>query len=49
MKIRDVPQTGSVADTVTYQSRYGLVRRQKKVIPRDPSTRTIILPIQGQL
>ena len=35
MKIRDVPQTGSVGDTVTYQSRYGLVRR-RKVIPRDP-------------
>jgi hypothetical protein len=37
MKIRDVPQTGSVGDTVTYQSRYGLVRR-RKVIPRDPRT-----------
>jgi hypothetical protein len=35
MKIRDVPQTGSVGDTVTYQSRYGLIRR-RKVIPRDP-------------
>ena len=37
MKIRDVPQTGSVGDVVTYQSRYGLVRR-RKVIPRDPRT-----------
>ncbi len=37
MKVRDVPQTGSVGDTVTYQSRYGLVRR-RKVIPRDPRT-----------
>ena len=37
MKIRDVPQTGSVGDTVTYQSRYGLIRR-RKVIPRDPRT-----------
>jgi len=37
MKIRDVPQTGSVGETVTYQSRYGIVRR-RKVIPRDPRT-----------
>ncbi len=37
MKIRDVPQIGSVGDTVTYQSRYGLIRR-RKVIPRDPRT-----------
>jgi hypothetical protein len=37
MKISDVPQIGSVGDTVTYQSRYGLVRR-RKVIPRDPHT-----------
>jgi hypothetical protein len=37
MKIRDVPQTGSIGDTVTYQSRHGLVRR-RKVIPRDPRT-----------
>ena len=37
MKIRDVPQTGSVGDTVTYQNRYGLIRR-RKVIPRDPRT-----------
>ena len=37
MKIRDVPQTGSVGDTVTYQTRYGLVRR-RKIIPRDPRT-----------
>ena len=38
MKIRDVPQTGSVGDTVTYQSRYGIIRR-RKVIPRDPRTK----------
>jgi len=37
MKIRDVPQVGSVGGTVTYQSRFGLIRRQK-VIPRDPCT-----------
>ena len=37
MKILDVPQTGSVGETVTYQSRYGLIRR-RKVIPRDPRT-----------
>jgi hypothetical protein len=37
MKILDVPQTGSVGVTVTYQSRVGLIRRQK-VIPRDPRT-----------
>ena len=37
MKIRDVPQTGSVGETVTYQSRYGIIRR-RKVIPRDPRT-----------
>ncbi len=37
MKIRDVPQSGSVGDTVTYQSRHGLIRR-RKVIPRDPRT-----------
>jgi hypothetical protein len=37
MKIRDVPQTGSVGETVTYQSRFGTIRRQK-VIPRDPRT-----------
>lgn len=37
MKIHDVPQTGSVGDTVTYQSRHGLIRR-RKVIPRDPRT-----------
>src|ERR1017187_1120658 len=37
MKICDVPQTGSVGETVTYQSRYGLIRR-RKVIPRDPRT-----------
>ena len=37
MKILDVPQVGSVGETVTYQSRFGLIRRQK-VIPRDPRT-----------
>jgi hypothetical protein len=37
MKILDVPQTGSVGETVTYQSRFGIIRRQK-VIPRDPRT-----------
>jgi hypothetical protein len=37
MKIRDVPQTGSVGETVTYPSRFGLIRR-RKVIPRDPRT-----------
>jgi hypothetical protein len=37
MKIRDVPQSGSVGDTVTYRSRHGLIRR-RKVIPRDPRT-----------
>jgi hypothetical protein len=37
MKILDVPQTGSVGETVTYQSRLGIIRR-RKVIPRDPRT-----------
>jgi hypothetical protein len=37
MKILDVPQTGSVGETVTYQSRFGLIRR-RKIIPRDPRT-----------
>ena len=37
MKILDVPQTGTVGETVTYQSRFGIIRRQK-VIPRDPRT-----------
>jgi hypothetical protein len=37
MKIRDVPQTGSVGETVSYENRYGLVRR-RKTIPRDPRT-----------
>jgi hypothetical protein len=37
MKILDVPQIGSVGQTVTYQNRYGIIRRQK-VIPRDPRT-----------
>jgi hypothetical protein len=37
MKIRDVPQTGALGETVAYQSRYGLIRR-RKVIPRDPRT-----------
>src|SRR5574340_1673576 len=35
MKIRDASQSGSIGLTVTYQSRYGQVRRQK-VIPRNP-------------
>jgi hypothetical protein len=38
MKIRDVPQTGSLGETVTYQNRYGQIRRQK-IVPRDPRTR----------
>ena len=37
MKIRDVPQTGSVGETVTYQNRFGIIRR-RKIIPRDPRT-----------
>jgi hypothetical protein len=37
MKIRDIPQTGSVGETVTYPSRFGLIRR-RKIIPRDPRT-----------
>jgi hypothetical protein len=37
MKILDVPQTGTVGETVTYQSRFGIICRQK-VIPRDPRT-----------
>ena len=37
MKILDVPQTGSIGVTVTYQCRYGIIRRQK-VLPRDPRT-----------
>ncbi len=37
MKILDVPQIGSVGQTVTYQNRYGTIRRQK-IIPRDPRT-----------
>ena len=37
MKIRDLPQTGSIGETVTYESRFGLVRR-RKVIPHDPRT-----------
>src|ERR1035437_5261309 len=35
MKIRDVPQTGTVGETVTYQSRYGIIRR-RKAPPRHP-------------
>ena len=35
MKIQDVPQTGSLGQTVTYRNRYGQIRRQK-VIPRNP-------------
>jgi hypothetical protein len=38
VKIRDVPQTGSLGETVTYQNRYGLIRR-RKIVPRDPRTR----------
>jgi hypothetical protein len=37
MKILDVPQTGTVGETVTYQSRFGIIRR-RKIIPRDPRT-----------
>jgi hypothetical protein len=37
MKIRDIPQIGSLGETVTYQNRYGLIRRQKS-IPRNPRT-----------
>jgi hypothetical protein len=37
MKIRDVPQTGSLGETVTYQNRYGIIRR-RKTIPRNPRT-----------
>ena len=37
MKIQDVAQVGSVGNTVTYQNRYGTIRRAK-VIPRDPRT-----------
>jgi hypothetical protein len=35
MKIRDVPQTGSLGEAVSYKNRYGLVRR-RKITPRDP-------------
>jgi hypothetical protein len=38
MKIRDVPQTGSLGETVTYQNRYGQIRR-RKTVPRNPRTR----------
>ncbi|MCX6893842.1 MAG: hypothetical protein NTX51_20330 [Verrucomicrobia bacterium] len=38
MKIRDVPQTGSLGETVSYQNRYGQIRR-RKIIPRNPRTR----------
>jgi hypothetical protein len=37
MKIRDVPQTGSLGQTVSYQNRYGQIRRQK-IVPRNPRT-----------
>jgi hypothetical protein len=37
MKIIDVPSTGKQGLNVTYQSRYGLVRRAK-VVPRNPKT-----------
>ena len=37
MKILDTPQSGSMGLTVTYQSRYGQIRRQR-TIPRNPRT-----------
>jgi hypothetical protein len=37
MKIRDIPQVGSLAEIVTYENRYGQIRRQK-TIPRNPRT-----------
>lgn len=37
MKVRDVEQTGSLGETVSYKNRYGLIRR-RKIIPRDPCT-----------
>ena len=42
MKIQDVPQTGSLGETVSYKNRYGLIRR-RKIIPRDPRT-----PVQAE-
>ena len=38
MKIRDIPQAGSLGETVTYENRFGQVRR-RKTIPRNPRTR----------
>ena len=37
MKILDIPQSGSMGVTVTYQTRYGQIRRQR-TIPRNPRT-----------
>ncbi len=37
MKVRDVPQTGSLGESVSYKNRYGLIRR-RKITPRDPRT-----------
>ena len=37
MKIIDVPQTGKIGLQVSFQSRYGLVRRAR-VIPKQPNT-----------
>jgi len=37
MKILDVPQTGKLGLTVTFPSRYGLIRRTK-VVPSNPNT-----------
>ena len=37
MKIRDIPQSGSQGNIVSYKTRYGLVRR-RKVTPKDPRT-----------
>ena len=38
MKIRDVPQMVSLGETVTYQNRFGQIRR-RKTIGRNPRTR----------
>jgi len=37
MKIRDVPQTGTQGNTVSYKTRYGQITRQL-VVPHDPRT-----------
>ena len=37
MKIQDIPQSGSLGVTVTYDSRYGQIRRQR-TIGRNPRT-----------